>query len=102
MSMLFRQLFADLSLGAGYVEDELREISKTGDYKTFYRSRFSTFQVNPALRWRDALLKHSLSIGPSFYYYAFDKDENVIDLTVYVYQFYDGLHSARGTGSKEY
>jgi hypothetical protein len=34
MSKLFRQLFPDLSLGAGYVEDELREITKTGDYKT--------------------------------------------------------------------
>jgi hypothetical protein len=29
MSMLFRQLFPDLSLGAGYVEDELHEIAKT-------------------------------------------------------------------------
>ena len=27
--MLFRQLFPDLSLGAGYVEDELHEIAKT-------------------------------------------------------------------------
>lgn len=34
MSMLFRQLFPDLSLGAGYVEDELKEITKTGDYAT--------------------------------------------------------------------
>jgi|SRR5882672_11278469 len=33
MSKLFRQLFPDLSLGAGYVEDELKEITKTGDYK---------------------------------------------------------------------
>ena len=33
MSMLFRQLFPDLSLGAGYVEDELKEITKTGDYQ---------------------------------------------------------------------
>jgi len=32
MSMLFRQLFSDLSLGAGYVEDELKEITRTGDY----------------------------------------------------------------------
>lgn len=32
MSMLFRQLFPDLSLGAGYVEDELHEIKKVGDY----------------------------------------------------------------------
>lgn len=34
MSMLFRQLFADLSLGSGYVEDELREITKSGEYGT--------------------------------------------------------------------
>lgn len=33
MSMLFRQLFPDLSLGVGYVEDELKEITKTGDYQ---------------------------------------------------------------------
>lgn len=33
MSMLFRQLFADLSLGAGYVKDEIDEITKTGDYE---------------------------------------------------------------------
>jgi hypothetical protein len=33
MSMLFRQLFPDLSLGAGYVEDEIHEITRTGDYK---------------------------------------------------------------------
>ena len=33
MSMLFRQLFPDLSLGAGYVKDELEEIEKVGDYK---------------------------------------------------------------------
>lgn len=33
MSQLFRQLFPDISLGAGYVDDELKEITKTGDYK---------------------------------------------------------------------
>lgn len=32
MSMLFRQLFPDISLGAGYVEDELKEITRTGEY----------------------------------------------------------------------
>jgi hypothetical protein len=32
MSMLFRQLFPDLSLGAGYVEDELKEIKKVDEY----------------------------------------------------------------------
>lgn len=33
MSMLFRQLFPDLSMGAGYVEDELKEIAKIDEYK---------------------------------------------------------------------
>lgn len=33
MSMLFRQLFPDLSIGAGYVEDELKEIAKVDEYK---------------------------------------------------------------------
>ena len=33
MSMLFRQLFPDLSMGAGYVEDELKEIAKVDEYK---------------------------------------------------------------------
>jgi len=33
MSMLFRQLFPDLSMGAGYVEDELKEIEKVDEYK---------------------------------------------------------------------
>ncbi|OGT44260.1 MAG: hypothetical protein A3F13_02520 [Gammaproteobacteria bacterium RIFCSPHIGHO2_12_FULL_40_19] len=32
MSQLFRQLFPDLSLGAGYVEDELKEITRSGEY----------------------------------------------------------------------
>ncbi len=32
MSQLFRQLFPDLSLGSGYVEDELKEITKSGEY----------------------------------------------------------------------
>ena len=32
MSMLFRQLFPDIALGAGYVPDEIDEIQKTGDY----------------------------------------------------------------------
>lgn len=34
MSQLFRQLFPDLSLGAGYVEDELKEITRSGEYAT--------------------------------------------------------------------
>lgn len=33
MSMLFRQLFPDLSMGAGYVEDELKEIARVDEYR---------------------------------------------------------------------
>jgi hypothetical protein len=50
---------------------------KTGDYKTFYRSRFSTYQVNPSLRWRNSSLNNSISIGASFYFYEFDRDDNI-------------------------
>jgi hypothetical protein len=49
--------------------------NKTGDYKRFYRARFSTYQVDPALRWRGKA-GSAFSIGPSLYYYDFDKDEN--------------------------
>lgn len=48
MSMLFRQLFSDLSLGAGYVEDELKEITKTGDYATsapIYEAQVNVVQI---------------------------------------------------------
>ena len=33
--------------------------------------------------------------------FEFDKDEKVIQLTVFVYQFYDGLHASRTTGNKQ-
>lgn len=33
--------------------------------------------------------------------FTFDKDENIINLTVFVYQFYDGMHSAKGLGNKK-
>ncbi|TAL61889.1 MAG: hypothetical protein EPN85_03775 [Bacteroidetes bacterium] len=33
--------------------------------------------------------------------FTFDKDENIVNLTVFVYQFYDGLHSARSVGNKK-
>ena len=49
--------------------------NKTGDYKKFYRTRFSTYQLDPALRWRSNK-SATISIGPSLYFYAFDKDEN--------------------------
>ncbi len=50
---------------------------KTGNDKRFYRTRFSTFQVDPALRWRNNKTKTSyISIGPSWQYYRFSKDDN--------------------------
>jgi hypothetical protein len=41
---------------------------------TYYRSRFSLYQLDPALRWRTA--KSSFSAGPSLQYYSFDSDDN--------------------------
>lgn len=48
---------------------------KTGDFKRYYRTRFSTYQLDPAFRWNKGK-NASLSIGPSFYYYRFDRDDN--------------------------
>ncbi|MGZ8550163.1 MAG: BamA/TamA family outer membrane protein [Chitinophagaceae bacterium] len=49
--------------------------NKTGDYQRYYRTRFSTYQLDPAFRWR-GVKGAALSIGPSLYFYSFDKDEN--------------------------
>lgn len=46
MSQLFRQLFPDISLGAGYVEDELNEINKTGDYKPLKAAEVEVISSN--------------------------------------------------------
>lgn len=32
--------------------------------------------------------------------FTFDKDENILELVVYVYQFYEGLHAPRTVGNK--
>jgi len=40
----------------------------------YYRSRFSVYQVDPALRWGGT--KSSFSAGPSFQYYHYDSDDN--------------------------
>ena len=40
----------------------------------YYRSRFSVYQVDPALRWTAP--KSSFSVGPSFQYYHYDSDDN--------------------------
>lgn len=49
--------------------------NKTGDFLRFYRTRFSTFRVDPALRWKGHK-GAAFSIGPSLYYYKFDADNN--------------------------
>lgn len=41
----------------------------------YYRTRFSTFQFDPALRWKGKK-GASLQVGPSLYYYTFDADDN--------------------------
>ncbi len=48
MSMLFRQLFSDLSLGAGYVEDELKEITRTGEYNNSIEVQVEEIQAPEA------------------------------------------------------
>lgn len=41
----------------------------------YYRARFSTYQLDPAFRWRGPK-GSAFSVGPSAYYYAFDTDDN--------------------------
>src|SRR4029077_14076125 len=49
--------------------------NKTGDYKKFYRTRFTIYQVDPAFRWRGSKTS-SFSIGPSFQFYHYDPNQN--------------------------
>jgi hypothetical protein len=48
---------------------------KTGDYLRYYRTRFNTYYLDPALRWRNEK-GFSFSIGPSFQYYHFNPADN--------------------------
>lgn len=48
--------------------------NKTGDFVRYYRARFSIYQLDPALRW--SWSNSSLSVGPSFQYYSYDKKDN--------------------------
>ncbi|RFZ85037.1 hypothetical protein DYU05_05380 [Mucilaginibacter terrenus] len=50
---------------------------KVGDYRTFYRTRFDTYQFDPAVRWRVNDSTSTISIGPSFQYYHMDPMDNV-------------------------
>jgi len=48
---------------------------KTGDYKTYYRTRFSLYRLDPSLRWGNKKGDY-ISAGPSFEYYTFDSADN--------------------------
>lgn len=74
---------------------------KSIDGIKYYRSRFSLFQLDPALRWRSA--KSSISVGPSLQYYALEAEDNTgrfinnsaglhssDSLTITQYKFYGG------------
>jgi hypothetical protein len=50
------------------------KFNKHGDFVRFYRARFSIFQFDPALRWKWS--KSTMSVGPSFQYYRYSKDDN--------------------------
>ncbi|RYY55724.1 MAG: hypothetical protein EOO09_09350 [Chitinophagaceae bacterium] len=49
--------------------------TKGDDFIRYYRTRFSTYQADPSLRWRFNK-QVSLTAGPSLYFYAFDSDDN--------------------------
>ncbi|MFI5131482.1 MAG: BamA/TamA family outer membrane protein, partial [Chitinophagales bacterium] len=51
------------------------EFNKTGDYKQYYRTRFTIYQVEPAFRWRGNT-GSSFSMGPSLQFYRFDSTDN--------------------------
>jgi hypothetical protein len=48
---------------------------KQGNYRRYYRARFDTYQVDPALRWNTGS-NSTLSVGPSFQFYHLNMDDN--------------------------
>lgn len=42
----------------------------------YYRTRINTYQLDPALRWKDRKTSW-FSVGPSLYYYTFSPEDNV-------------------------
>lgn len=48
--------------------------NKSGDFVRYYRARFSLYQFDPALRW--TIDKSGISVGPSFQYYRYNRDDN--------------------------
>lgn len=54
--------------------------NKTGDYKTFYRTRYNLFQFDPALRWKNSK-GFSFTAGPSLQYYHLNSKDNAGRIT---------------------
>jgi hypothetical protein len=51
------------------------QLTKFKGYRNYYRTRYNSYQLDPSFRWRGR--KGSMvSVGPSLYYYSFDKEEN--------------------------
>jgi hypothetical protein len=49
--------------------------NKSGNYKEFYRSRYSLYRLSPAVRW-GSRGRGSFSAGPSLEYYTYDSSDN--------------------------
>jgi hypothetical protein len=49
--------------------------NKSGNYKEFYRSRYSLYKLSPALRW-GSMDKGKFSVGPSLEFYTYDSADN--------------------------
>jgi len=50
-------------------------LNKFDGYRRFYRTRFDTYQFDPALRWHTGN-NSTISVGPSFQYYHLDASDN--------------------------
>jgi len=50
-------------------------LNKFEGYRRFYRTRFDTYQFDPALRWHTGN-NSTISVGPSFLYYHLDMSDN--------------------------
>jgi hypothetical protein len=51
------------------------QLKKFPGFRRFYRTRFNTYQIDPALRWHTGK-NATLSAGPSFQYYRLNRDGN--------------------------
>jgi hypothetical protein len=51
-------------------------LNKFPGYRRFYRTRYNTYQLDPALRWHTGN-NSTISVGPSFQYYRMDRSDNI-------------------------